>query len=71
MTDRLSGYVVTLEIDIRDDAAEAITNAIKMIKGVLSVKPIVANFETHIAYERVRQDIGRQLFEIIYEKKSP
>lgn len=69
MTDRLSGYVVTLDRDIRDDDAEVITNAIKMIKGVLSVKPIVANIDTHIGYERAKQEIGQKLFNIFYEKK--
>ena len=40
MTDRHSGYVVVLNRDIREDDAEAVINAIRMVKGVLSVEPV-------------------------------
>lgn len=53
MTDRHSGYVVALSRDIRDDDAEHIINAIRMIKGVRSVKPVPAmSTEAFIAEER-------------------
>lgn len=42
MTERHSGYVVALDHDIRDDDAEAVINAIRMIKGVLSIEPMPA-----------------------------
>lgn len=72
MTDRLVGYIVTLKEDTRVDDAEAITNAIKMVKGVLSVKPVVADVEAHMAYERARHDLGQKLFEVIYpDTKKP
>jgi hypothetical protein len=35
MTDRLKGCVVTFDQDLRTDDAEAILNAIRMVKGVL------------------------------------
>jgi hypothetical protein len=45
MTDRHAGYIVVLEKDIReDDAEETILAALRMIKGVQSVQPIVADF---------------------------
>ena len=53
MTDRHAGYVVTLAKDIRDDdAGESVLVAIRMIKGVISVEPVVADIETHIAEGR-------------------
>ena len=52
MTDRHAGYLVTLDRDIREDDAEAIMAAIHMIKGVISVKPVVADIGLHIAAER-------------------
>jgi len=52
MTDRHSGYVVTLSRDIREDDAEQIINAIGMIKGVLSVAPVTADFTQQIAEAR-------------------
>ena len=43
MTDRHSGYLVVLADDIReDDAEEGVLNAIRMIRGVASVKPVTA-----------------------------
>lgn len=53
MTDRHAGYIVTLENDIREDDAEYITNALLMIKGVLSVRPIVSDVELMVAKDRV------------------
>lgn len=42
MTDRLSGYLVTLDQDIREDDAEEIVAALRMIKFVASVTPVRA-----------------------------
>lgn len=52
MTDRHSGYIITLDHDIREDDAEATINALRMVKGVLSVKPIVHDQAVLIAEER-------------------
>jgi hypothetical protein len=41
MTDRHSGYIVILDHDVRSDDTTYIMNAIAMIKGVLSVEPII------------------------------
>ena len=49
MTDREVGYIVTLETSIREDDAEDIKTAISMIKGVLSIKPIVEDINLYIA----------------------
>lgn len=43
MTDRHAGYVVTLADDIREDDAEATINAIRQIKGVIGVQPVVSD----------------------------
>lgn len=53
MTDRHAAYIVTLKEDIREDDAELILNALRMIKGVASVEPIVADYNLHIAQTRV------------------
>lgn len=66
MTDRHNAYIVVLEQDIRSDDAEATIAALKQIKGVLSVKPNVSNPDEHIAEMRVRNDLHRQLLEVIW-----
>ncbi len=59
MTDRHSGYVVVLAEDARSDDAEYILNAIRMVKGVKSVVPVVSGHERVIAEER-RDDAWRE-----------
>lgn len=66
MTDRYMAFTVTLDQDIREDDAEAIINAIKMVKHVRSVKPHVANWEFHSAVERARIEIYEKVWKAIY-----
>jgi chromosome segregation and condensation protein ScpB len=40
MTQRHAGYLVTLEEDIREDEAQEIITALKMVKFVHSVEPV-------------------------------
>lgn len=53
MTDRHSAYIVTLDKDLRADDAEKILDALEMIKGVVSVEPVVADVIAHVAEQRV------------------
>lgn len=66
MTDRYMAFTVTLDQDIRTDDAEAIINAIKMVKHVRNVTPHVANWEFHTAVDRARQDLGEKLWKVLY-----
>ncbi len=52
MTDRHLGYIITLEKGIREDDAEKTIEALKMIKGVIGVSPIVATPESYCAAEQ-------------------
>jgi len=65
MTDRLKGFVVTLDNDYRTDDAEPIVNALKQIKGVLSVRPLVTDLNDHLARELVRQQLIQKLWEAL------
>ena len=58
MTDRYNFLVVVLEENIRDDDAETILNAIRMVKGVLSVEG------------NVRMELGNKLLEVLYPKRG-
>jgi hypothetical protein len=71
MTNRHSGYVVVLTDDIREDDAEAVITALKMIKGVLSVQPIVngANTEEIITTFRVNDKWRDKLTKLIQEMR--
>lgn len=67
MTERHSGYVVTLTQDIREDDADAILNALRMVKGVLSVEPVVGEPASFVTETRVRSEIREKLFALINE----
>jgi len=70
MTDRYHSLTVVLDRDIRDDDAEPILMAIRMIKGVLSVKPKVADIDSNMAEDRARRNLEQKLFDVIYPKRD-
>jgi hypothetical protein len=70
MTDRIIAYTVTLIREIRDDDAEAITNAIRMIKGVANVVPVVSDPNTYWAKDTARLELGKQLWAVLYPEQA-
>jgi hypothetical protein len=68
MTDRYYSLTVALEKDMRDDDAEPIINAIKMIRGVLEVKGNISGLEMWTAEERCRREIGEKLLKVVFPK---
>jgi hypothetical protein len=66
MTTRLKGLLVTFEPDVREDDAECIINAIRLLKRVIAVKPIPNDIEQSIAVDRVRHELGQKLWKVIY-----
>lgn len=63
MTD-VSGFVVTLEEDLREDAAASTLEAIRHIKGVVNVIPIEADGPVRLA-ERNRA--SRKMWDAMVE----
>jgi hypothetical protein len=55
MTDRHAAYIVVLSDDLREDDAEYTINALRMVKGVARVEPVVADQAIHIAEVRADQ----------------
>ena len=70
MTTRLKGVLVTFEDDIREDDAEARINAIRCIRGVLSVEPVPVSYEDHKARERVRDELWSKASQIFWQRKE-
>lgn len=67
MTDRHAGYVVVLDENIREDDAQVIIDALKMIKGVKTVVPVISTPELAIATSRQRQRVREKLIELIHQ----
>jgi len=66
MSERYHSLAVVLEIDTKDDDARNIIQSIAMIRGVLSVTPKIADFNSHMAECRARAGLGRKVIELIY-----
>ena len=67
MTDRHAGYVVTLAEDVREDDAQPILEAIRMIKHVASVEPVVSDMMFHMAEERVKHRLFMKMYDAVRE----
>ncbi len=70
MTDRIYAYTVILENQIGEEDAEAITQAIQMIRGVRGVTPLVADAGLLFAEETARWELGQKLMQIVYPRKK-
>ena len=70
MTDRHAGYIVQLTDDLRDDDSQYVIAALLMIKGVVSVKPVPADYQLHIATERARTEIADKLYALVKELRT-
>lgn len=67
MTDRYNALTVVLDRDIREDDAEMLINAIRMLRGVLTVDPHVADIGDHVAAARVKRDLTEKLYTVMKE----
>ena len=64
MNESHAGYVVTLTNDLNDEDAQQVLDALRMIRGVLSVEPVAADFSVHIGTERARSEIRGKLLDL-------
>jgi len=67
MTERVKGFTVTLERDVREDDFQQILEAVEMIKGVLHVEPVLVTHQDHMAKTRLKSDIVRNILKLIDE----
>ncbi len=65
MTTRLKGVLVTFEQDIREDDAEILINAIRMLRRVLDVVPVPNSVDDYIAEMRVKTELRKKLWEVL------
>jgi hypothetical protein len=71
VTDRIHCLTVVLKEDIRDDAIEPVVNAIRMVKGVLSVEQHVADHNFHAAEDRARHELGVRILKLVHAEVFP
>ena len=68
MTDRLKGFTVTLERDIREDDVQKLLETIELHKGVFHVEPVLVTSEDHINRTRIRLELLQKILVILNEK---
>ena len=69
MTTSYNSLTVVLEKETREEDAEYIMNAIRMIKGVMKVVPEVADRNHYIATETAKHELMQKVFKIFQENK--
>lgn len=65
MTDRTRCLTVILDKEYRVDDVQAITHAISMMKGVLSVDINIQDWNTHSAIMTAKRDLEKKMWEIL------
>ena len=67
MSNRIKGYTVILDKDYKDESAEIIENAIRMIKGVKDVKPSIVNSDDLMNRMKIQSEMKMKLYDLIDE----
>lgn len=70
MTPRYYALTVILAVPMRDDDAQAIIDAIGMIKGVADVQPLVANAELHWAKATALIDVRNDIMDVLFPERT-
>jgi hypothetical protein len=65
MTERIKALAVMLDKDVREDDVAALVDAIKMLRGVLTVTTNVATIDDDLAYARARFELQTKLWEVL------
>ena len=65
MSRTLNALTVVLEHDMREENAEPLINAIRMLRGVVSVDTHVADMESHLAKTQAKHELRMKIFEVL------
>lgn len=69
MTDRHIGYIVALDHSKREDDSEFVINAIRMIRGVISVTPVVDDVDFAIAEQKADRLWRDKIYALLKESR--
>lgn len=68
MTDHHAGYLITLTSNVREDDAETILSALRLIRGVADVQPVISNLDQQIGQVRADGEWRERLYRFLSEK---
>lgn len=69
MTTRLKGFVVTLEVDTREDDAESTRQAILQLRNVVGADPVPVKIDDYINRVQIKAELQTQLWDVVTSKK--
>ena len=69
MTDRIKGFVVVLDKDIREDDAEPIADAIRQLRHVSVVESSTWNNDDLMNRSRIRTELEQKLWAVLHPPK--
>ena len=67
MTDRIASFVVVLERDTREDDTAAIVTALKQVRGVVDVLPVVSDINLVTARAQARGELIARIGKVLDE----
>lgn len=67
MTDRVKGFVITLEKDVRIDDVEPLMKAIRFMRGVANVEPSISDTDDLINQSRIKSELREKMWHFIKE----
>jgi uncharacterized protein (DUF885 family) len=67
VSEKVSGFVVVLDSDLKYEDAQATISALKRIRGVVSADPILTNVSQQIAQIRAERVIEEKLWRALHE----
>lgn len=68
MTDRIKGFTITLEKDVRVDDVQPLIQAISMLKGIAHVEPSLSTCEDHMNREMIAHEFKMKLYNFLKEE---
>lgn len=67
MAEKVKGFIVTLQNDIRQSEAEAVGQLLTHIQGVISVDTIEGDVKDIIIKQKITHEVREKLYKIIDE----
>lgn len=65
MTDRVHSLIVVFDKDYREDDAQPLMDAIRMLRPVIEVRSVVGTPEHYAAREQAKAELRAQLFAVL------
>lgn len=65
MSDKVKGFVVTLEHDVNLENVELLMQTIRYMRGVADVRPSITNSDDYIREQRVKSELRQKMYNFI------